>query len=251
MARKSARAEPRDGEQTGALSASRVVLVVVRDSAKGGEIVDALQSRGLPTVQASTGFQALFWARTLLPALVLLDMNVKGARLLMSEFRRRGLLLAVVTDHGDERVLALDRGCLDAFPRSVEPEETAAKLTRLIRSHRNHPRGKVVAGPLAIDPSARRLVWKKREVVVSPLLFELAAYLAIKAGQFTPARVLLEDIWGEPLGSPNKVHLAIHRLRRRLGEPTDSPFLVGRRGHGYGVFPGAATMRQRGASLLP
>ena len=36
---------------------------------------------------------------------------------------------------------------------------------------------------------------------------------------------------------PNKVHQAMYRLRRSLGVPPNSPFLVARRGHGYGVFP--------------
>jgi DNA-binding winged helix-turn-helix (wHTH) protein len=49
--------------------------------------------------------------------------------------------------------------------------------------------------------------------------------------------VLLEDVWGEPWADANKVHQAVYRLRRRLGEAPDSLFLVAKRGHGYGLFP--------------
>jgi PleD family two-component response regulator len=75
------RADPRDGEGISPLSASRIVLVVTAEPARGGEIVGALQSRGIPSVQASTPPQAMFWARRSTPALVLLDTNVRGARL--------------------------------------------------------------------------------------------------------------------------------------------------------------------------
>lgn len=238
MARDGARkAEPRDGEGVAPLSASRVVLVVTRDSARGGEIVGALQSRGVPSIQASTAPQALFWARLSTPALVLLDMNVQGARLLLGEFRDMGRLLVALNDDADERVWALEAGCLDAVPHSVEPDELALKVVRLARSHHVQPAGIVVAGPLTVDLSACRLVWKDQQLRVSPLMLALAAYLAARAGQLTPVRALLQDVWGEPWANPNKVHQAIYRLRRRLGEPPDSPFLVAKRGHGYGLFP--------------
>lgn len=236
------RADPRDGEGISPLSASRIVLVVTPGPARGGEIIGALQSRGIPSVQASTPPQAIFWARRSTPALVLLDTNVRGARLLLGEFRAEGRRLVALNDDDRERLRALEAGCLDALPHSLEPEELALKVARLARSDHVHPGGTVVAGPLTVDLSARQLVWKDQQVSVSPLMLSLAGYLAARAGQLTPARVLLQDVWGEPWADPNKVHQAMYRLRRRLGEPADSPFLVARRGHGYGLFPDASRL---------
>ena len=145
--------------------------------------------------------------------------------------------MVALNDDADERVWALEAGCLDALPRSVEPDELALKVVRLARSHHVQPAGVVVAGPLTVDLSACRLVWKEQQLAVSPLLLGLAAYLAARAGQLTPVRALLQDVWGEPWANPSKVHQAIYRLRRRLGEPPNSPFLVAKRGHGYGLFP--------------
>lgn len=240
MARDGAlRAEPRDGEGIASLAVSRTVLVVTPESTRAGAVVGALQSRGVPSVQASTPSQALFWARRSTPALVVLDMNVRGARLLLGEFRGEGRLLVALNDDVGERVRALEAGCVDALPQSLEPDELALKVTQLARSDRVQPGGTVVAGPLTVDLSARRLTWNGEELTVSPLLLRLAAYLAARQGQLTPARTLLEDVWGEPWADPNKVHQAMYRLRRRLGEPADSPFLVAKRGHGYGLFPQA------------
>ena len=238
MAREGAlRAEPRYEEGTASLSASRTVLVVTPEPTKAGEVVGALQERGVPSIQATTPPQALFWARRATPSLVLLDTNVRGAGLLLGEFRGEGRLLIALSDDDTERIRALEAGCVDALPKSLEPHELALKVTRLARSEDAQPGGTIVAGALAVDLSAASLLWKGEEISVSPLLLALSGYLATRAGRLTPARVLLEEVWGEPWADPNKVHQAMYRLRRRLGEPPGSQFLVARRGHGYGLFP--------------
>jgi two-component system response regulator PhoP len=243
MARDGAlRAEPRDGEGIASLSASRTVLVVIPESTRAGEVVGALQSRGVPSVQASTAPQAIFWARRSTPALVVLDTNVRGAGLLLGELRGEGRLLIALNDDDSERVRALEAGCVDALPKSLEPDELALKVTRLARSEDLQAGGTIVAGPLTVDLSARLLVWRGEEVSVSPLLLALTAYLASRGDRLTPARTLLEDVWGEPWADANKVHQAMYRLRRRLEEPVESPFLVAKRGHGYGLFPGAVRL---------
>jgi len=241
MAREGAlRAGPRGWEGTASLSTSRTVLVVTPEPTKAGEVVGALQDRGIPSIQATTPPQALFWARRATPALVLLDTNVRGAGLLLGEFRGEGRLLIALNDDGGERIRALDAGCVDALPKSLEPHELALKVTRLARSEDLRLGGSMVAGPLTVDLSAGRLLWREEEIIVSPLLLALAGYLASRPGRLTPARVLLEDVWGEPWADPNKVHQAMYRLRRRLGEAADSQVFVARRGHGYGLFPQAS-----------
>ena len=246
MAREGAlRAGPRDGEGTASLSASRTVLVVTPEPTKAGEVVGALQDRGVPSIQATTSPQALFWARRATPGLVLLDTNVRGAGLLLGEFRGEGRILIALNDDDSERIRALEAGCVDALPRSLEPHELALKVTRLAHAQDLRPGGSIVAGPLTVDLSACRLLWKEEEISVSPLLLALAGYLASRPGRLTPARVLLEDVWGEPWADPNKVHQAMHRLRRRLRMPSRSPFLVAKRGYGYGLFP-----QDRGRTLL-
>lgn len=253
MARHVARsAEPRDGPPRAALSASRTVLVVAGDSARGGEMVGALQRRGFPTVQGSTAAQALYWARRESPAFVILDLNkVDRGRLLLSELRKDGRAVLALSDDPQARAWALEAGCLEASWSALEADELALKVSALLGRGRGHRPSRIAAGPLVVDLSTRRLAWRGREISASPLLLELAAYLATHAGRIVPTRVLLEEVWGEPWADPNKVHQAIWRLRQRLGEPTDSAFLVGKQGHGYGLLPDAPTFsaRRRAAGL--
>jgi DNA-binding response OmpR family regulator len=224
------------------LAASRVVLVITRDSARGGEIVGAIQARDLPAVQATTVRQAVFWTRRAPPALTVLDLSVEGARILLGELRRQGQAVVALSDDPQARTWALEAGCLDAILPTLERDELALKLKGLVHDRRLRRHGTIVAGPLTVDLAARLISWKGEEIIVSPLLLDLAAYLVSHAGQLTPSRVLLEEVWGEPWATSSKVHQAIWRLRHRLREPVGSSFLVGRRGNGYGVFPDASSL---------
>ena len=228
--------EARLSEGDGSLAASRVVLVITRNRARGGEIVGAIQSRDMPAVQATTARQAIFWTRTALPGLTVLDLGVERSRLLLGELRREGHAVVAVSDNPQARTWALEAGCLDAIP-TLEPDELALKLKGFVHGTGLRRGGTITAGPLIVDLEARFLIWNGEKVVVSPLLLDLAAYLAARAGQLTPSRVLLEEVWGEPWANLDKVHQAIWRLRSCLQEPFGSSFLIGRRRHGYGVFP--------------
>ena len=51
----------RNGRQA-AFAASRTILVLAPDPHRCGELVGALQRRGLPSVQATTLEEAMYWA---------------------------------------------------------------------------------------------------------------------------------------------------------------------------------------------
>jgi DNA-binding response OmpR family regulator len=252
IARHAARvAEPQDsGPQEPGLSAALTVLVVARDSAAGGRIVGALQRRGFPALQGSTVTQALYWARRDPPALVILDARLGRWRRLAGEFRQEGRAVVVLTDGPDAREAALEAECLDEDVSELDPEALAQRVGVLLRRGWRSDAARVAAGHLIVDLSSNRLIWGGRQLRTSRLLVLLAAYLAAHPGQVVPTRVLLEQVWGEPWADPNKVHQAMLRLRRLLGEPADSPFLVGRQRHGYCLLPDAVPAPRRRLSGL-
>lgn len=239
-------AEPRDGEGgTSDLPAARTVLVLMPDPARCGEVVGALQDRGLPALQATTASQAVHWARREPPALVVIDLAVERSRIVLQEFRREGRAVVALTGDPQARTWALEAGCLDAPDPALDAQVLALKAAALVRQGRLRARGRVAAGPLVVDLSERCLVWRGRKIRASPLLVDLAACLAARAGEIVPVPAILGQVWGEPWASAEKLHHAVWRLRGLLGEGRDSAFLVGRRGHGYGLFPQGLPLARR------
>lgn len=234
------RIPPRTGNEPGASGSarSRMSLLVLLDPARGGLLVASLYARGVPAVLATDARWALFWTKQILPALVIVDLRVNGARLLLSQLRHERRALISLSDDAKERGWALEFGCLDAHPRSIEPGEFGLKIATALRTRAPRPTGQVAAGELLVDLSGKRLIWRGRQITVPRLVLETAAYLAAHPGQLVPSRALLEEVWGEPWADSSRVHQAIWRLRRALDEPVDSTFFVGSRGGlGYGFFP--------------
>lgn len=219
-----------------ALSAARTVLILVPNAHRAGEIAFALQRSRLPAVVAETAIDALFWAKQEPPALTIVDLRVERARMLIDHLLADGRSVVVVSDDAVARKTALEIGCLEAEACSIPADELAAKVKALVRVGKPRRVGRIIAGPLEVDLSAGRILWAGVEVESTPLLVRLAASLASHAGELVPIAVLLEEVWGDHLPDPFKVHRAIWRLRRLLGIDRTSPFLVGRRGIGYGIF---------------
>jgi DNA-binding response OmpR family regulator len=239
-------AEPQDTEPSeSGLSPVRTVLVVACDSAVGGEIVGALQHRGVAAMQGATAPQALYWARREPPTLLVLDARVQGWRRLSEEFRGKGRPVLVLTDDPKARTAALEGGCLDAPLFGLDVEALVLRIEILLGRGWVSETGRITAGPLVVDLSEHHLVWRGRRIACSQLLLRFAAYLAAHPGRIVPTRVLLEEVWGEPWADLNKVHQAVWRLRRLIGEAADSSFLVGKQRHGYALFPNAAPLPSR------
>lgn len=244
--------EPQDAKASeSGVSPARTVLIVGPDSATGGEIVGALQRRGFPALLGATVPLALYWARRQPPALVILDARLPDWSRLVREFRQKGRPVLALTDDKDVREAALDEGCLDSPLTGLDPDALAQRAEILLGRGWVIEAGRIAAGPLVVDLSGGELHWRGQLIPITPLLLRLAAYLAAHAGQIVPSNVLLEEVWGEPWADPNKVHQALWRLRRLLGEPANSSFLVGRQRHGYAFMPDATpiTSRQRASGF--
>lgn len=91
-------------------------------------------------------------------------------------------------------------------------------------------------GPLSLDLAGRVAALHGRPIRLSPLEFDVLAYLAL-AGRPVSTEELLEAVWGTPLGeggSREQVWQCIRRLRRKLeADPAHPRLLRTLRGQGY------------------
>jgi two-component system response regulator QseB len=91
-------------------------------------------------------------------------------------------------------------------------------------------------GDLEIDPAARLVRWKGREVNLSPREYALLEALADRPGAYLTRAQLEERLygWDEEIAS-NAVEVHIHGLRRKL----DPDLIRNVRGMGYTLAKGS------------
>lgn len=145
---------------------------------------------------------------------------------------RPGAVLVIVADQADPSVRAriLRAGADACFTRPVHFMELEARLSALVRL----APGPAVASLFVLDPATRTARFADRDVVLPASEYRLLDYMARHAGEVVTVAQILEQVWGEARDpKPELVRTAVARLRARLVESFDQPFLVTLRGHGY------------------
>jgi DNA-binding response OmpR family regulator len=131
------------------------------------------------------------------------------------------ILMLTARDTVGDRVTGLDAGADDYLVKPFAFEELSARLRALAR--RGAPPGRrtkptLVAGPITLDETARRVTVDGSAVDLSPREFSLLECLLRHAGQTLSRDQLLDQAW--PFGvavTPNAVDAYIHYLRDKLG----------------------------------
>jgi DNA-binding response OmpR family regulator len=97
----------------------------------------------------------------------------------------------------------------------------------------------VETGNLRIDPDAHTVVYKGRELDLSPREFDLLFTLARSAGQVLSTDEILNRVWGaEFIGQPQVVYVHIRWLREKLEDNPNRPQrILTIRGVGYKYQP--------------
>ena len=145
------------------------------------------------------------------------------------------ILMLTARDTVGDRVTGLDAGADDYLVKPFAFEELSARLRALAR--RGAPPGRrtkptLIAGPIALDETARRVTVDGSTVDLSPREFSLLECLLRHAGQTLSRDQLLDQAW--PFGvavTPNAVDAYIHYLRDKLG--TAGRYIQTVRGVGY------------------
>ncbi len=213
------------------------ILVIDDDRDLVRLVVYALRRDGFDTA----GAYDLPAARRLLrdnpPELIVLDRQlgpgVDGLDFL-AELRRTNrvpviLLTQLVTE--EDRVRGLELGADDYLPKPFSHRELAARIRAVLRRTNDGPVRRAApelrAGHIVLDPAAHRVHRAGEPVGLSVTEFRLLHYLLTNAGVVVPTGDLLRHIWGYgATEGTDIVRVAIHRLRRKLGDDGAEPRLI-------------------------
>ena len=154
---------------------------------------------------------------------VLLDLGLprRDGLSLLKAWRARNVtvpvLIITARDAVSDRVAGLDAGADDYLVKPFDLDELSARVRAVARRRSGRAESLVHIGDLELDPAARLVRWKGREVNLSPREYALLEALANRPGAYLTRAQLEERLygWDEEIAS-NAVEVHIHHLRKKL-----------------------------------
>ena len=233
------------------------ILVVDDDLHILEEVKSYLEKLGDEVVTAKDGYAALRIARSISPALVVLDVTLEMGdtfRKVSPRPQRESLdgievlrrlrdsgnvpvLMLSATNVAVVKVMALTIGADDYLSKPFDLQELSARIDAILRRTRNGlPKDQVLnLRRLRLDPGARR-VWKDGEpIALTGIEFDMLYTLARRPDHVFTRDKLLESAWKATCCCvPKAVDVHIGHIRRKVEDNPDHPTLIVTvRGAGY------------------
>lgn len=210
------------------MSLAGAQILVALASDEDGGIAAALRALGCRILPASSGEAALSLARSNLPDLALLDLQLPGldGLTVCKELRRDAgtahmpVFIVSAQDSAMDRLLAFELGADEFLPRSCPPRELGARVRNFLgrlRPDQPVPPRRPAAG-FVVDAEAHQAIVRGREVPLTPLEIKLLSALLEQPGQVWTRKRLLQAAWpGAESATERTVDTHIRRLRIKLG----------------------------------
>jgi len=208
-------------------TASRLPFVLVIDDEPQirRAVESILEVRGLRVVGAADGAEALAATLDETPAAIVLDLSlpdmdgVELLRRLRTWLSVPVLVLSVRSDECD-KIGALEAGADDYLTKPFSAGELAARVKALLRRASDTPAAPAVirSGELQVDLARRQVLRGCDEVTLTPIEFDLLAYLASNADRVVTWRQIIEHVWGSEYAVEGSSVLRVHvsNLRKKI-----------------------------------
>jgi two-component system KDP operon response regulator KdpE len=207
------------------LPAGPRILVVEDDDATRTALRRDLAARGFTVDEAPDGTVALQRWDARRPDLVLLDLglpDLDGIRVLR-RIRREATTPVVILSARDAeaaKIEALEGGADDYVTKPFSTGELQARIKAVMRRAGGpaaDAEGRVVVGPLVLDPPQRRMSVNGVAVSLTPREFEILRVFLAHQGRLVTRGRLLRAVWGEAYQSETHyVHVYVSQLRRKI-----------------------------------
>jgi two-component system OmpR family response regulator len=216
------------------------LLVIEDDPVLGKALQKGLNEAGHECEWVRNGRKGLEEARTQRFDAVVLDLmlpDLPGLEIMKSlraEGIRTPVLMLTAMGAVDDRVNGLKSGADDYLVKPFAFPELIARLEAIGRRVADRPSSTMVAGPITLDLTNRRVSRSGTEISLTPTEFSLLEFLIRYQGQVVTRKMLCEHLWESDWeGVTNVVEVHINRLRGKIDRGFDEPLIQTVRGRGY------------------
>ncbi|MCL6430597.1 MAG: response regulator transcription factor [Anaerolineae bacterium] len=225
------------------------ILVVDDDVDVAETVARTLQRAGHETIVAYRGLQALEIAREQHPDLVVLDIRMPGlngidvCRQLRDTpgLSRIPVLFLSAKSEVADRLEGFEAGADDYITKPFDLRELELRVKALLRRARQGEAtaGQVRVGSLVLDTTTFELRTPERSVLLTPVEYDLMLFLMRHPGQVFSAPLLLQEVWGYPLGmgTTDLVRVHVKNIREKIEpDPRHPRYLRNIPRRGYVIY---------------
>ncbi len=213
---------------------TRNSILVVDDEPTIAEVVARYLVRaGYETRTARDGPSAVAEATSRRPDLVVLDIRLPGIdglevmrRIHEDAEERVPVILLTAKGEESDRLIGLGRGADDYVVKPFSPLELVARVDAILRRTEGRPNGHepMRFDGLEIDPRARRVAVRGREVDLTAREFDLLHFLARHPDQVFSRDQLMDRVWEFSFYSDTTtVTVHVRRLRAKIETDASNP----------------------------
>lgn len=231
-----------------------LVLVVDDDAAVAETVQRTLAFAGYEVEVAHRGADALQMARRRKPEVVVLDIMMPGmsgidvCRHMRANPDLRPIPILFLTAKGEiaDKIEGFEAGADDYLTKPFDLRELTLRVKALVRRSTltgdERPADRIEIGDLVLNCSTYELRTKDRQVLLTPVEFELLQFLMGHPNKVFSADQLLQEVWDYPPGTgmPDLVRVHVKNLRDKIEpNPRDPIYIRNILRRGYMVVGGA------------
>lgn len=204
----------------------------------------ALTRAGFDVETACSGEEGLALIRTCgLPDLAVVDYHmepgINGIEFCKKVHAFSDLPMVMLTAVYDEGIVeqCLDEHCEDFVHKPFSPDVLIARIRRVLA--RFKPVGTIKAVDISIDEhlsinfAQQKAKINGKAVSLTPIETKLLYVLMRQAGKPVKTEYILRRVWPEEMAFEDRLHVHVHRLRRKIEDKSRDPYIVSKRGAGY------------------
>jgi two-component system OmpR family response regulator len=214
-----------------------VRVLVVEDETKLAVLLrQGLRREGIGVDVAGTGEDAVMRATATDYDVILLDVMLPGqdgfevCRQLRANQVWSPTLMLTALDEVEDRVRGLDSGADDYLAKPFSFQELLARMRALVRRGARPRPTRLTVGELELDPAARRVAYRGRELSLTPREFAMLELFMRHPGEVLTRFELLEHVWDDSYENrSNVIEVYVGYLRDKL----DRQVIETVRGVGY------------------